>query len=99
MHYQYPHLLRPCNESENNRGEGVRINSQCEICHSLDYWTCNQTLYSKNETQTITMQTDVYNHKQQYTNARQQLINLKHSSRNFQDEFQNTTYIWLNLIH
>jgi hypothetical protein len=46
MHYQYPHSLRPCNEPENNRGEGVRINSQCEICHSLDYWTCNQTLYS-----------------------------------------------------
>ena len=40
--------LYPYNKPEiTKKGEGVRINSQCEICHSLDYWTCNQTLYSE----------------------------------------------------
>ena len=90
--------LYPYNKPEiTKKGEGVRINSQCESCHSLDYWTCNQTLYS-------TMKPKQQQFKQfmikRNAYARQQFNNqVNHSLRNFQNEFQHNTILWLSWTH
>ena len=81
--------LYPYNKPEiTKKGEGVRINSQCEICHNLDYWTCNQTPYSKMKSKQLQFKQFIIIIKRN-AYARQQFNNqVNHSLRNFQDEFQ-----------